>query len=460
MNQSTKQVVQTFVFMGSVMFFMATTGSLKASAYDHTDYQRDSGHSYHMKNDQSDPEVRSSNDNKRSDDNHSYLQQNDNENNRDKYRSTHDDQYTVNNSNHNREDDQNRSNSYRHDVSTATYEDSSDRSSRYEDRQHSSEDSHRNEWDRKAHESYSSSSSNDRNMHEANYQSDQNGRKYQHHNDDQNNHSSRYGHMANSYMNNQNEDTNCDDSQSSDVRGNSRHAHDNYDSRNYADNPVSKSNYHHSRDYGNVHYMNWKKGHNMDESNNELALTLRSNLQEHAAVVLPALRGQIEQSPDRKAALAAVDMNTDAVADTVDMLYADTKDEFTNLWQSHIDAYLMAATAARDNNETAMQDTRDKLNSFASDAADWFAAQNSEYDTNTLQEMFATHGEQTLNIIEKLASKDYEGVYTTAHEAYVHMGMLADYLAGIRSTEFDSPHSSSSDMDSPHEHIQHDTMIM
>lgn len=193
----------------------------------------------------------------------------------------------------------------------------------------------------------------------------------------------------------------------------------------------SKAGYtkHYEPSHKSVRYANWKDGHSMDESERELATTLRSNLQEHAAVVVPALRAQIDQTSDRDAALAAVDMNTEAVSHAVDTMYEGSKDEFSDLWQTHIDAYLMAAHAARNNDSDAKQEANTRLATFASDAADWFVEKNDNYDADTLHEMFTTHGNQTVGLVEKLAAKDYEGVYKAAHDGYMHMGKIADYLS-------------------------------
>ncbi len=179
----------------------------------------------------------------------------------------------------------------------------------------------------------------------------------------------------------------------------------------------------------------------MNEYDKAEHLSLRSALQEHAAVAMPAFRAELEQSDDREAAMAAVDKNSEMVADSVEMMYADTKDEFSDLWQTHIDAYLMAVNAERDSDEFAKQEAEEKLAMFASEASDWFVSQNSDYDANTLHEMFATHGAQTMSLIEQLAAKDYDAAYKSAHEAYGHMGMLADYLATMHSKEYDHPSS-------------------
>lgn len=185
----------------------------------------------------------------------------------------------------------------------------------------------------------------------------------------------------------------------------------------------------------------WEGDHSMNQNDMAQHLALRSSMQEHAAVAMPAFRAELEQSDDREAALAAVDQNSEMVADSVEMMYPDTKDEFSDLWQTHIDAYMMAVHAERDNDESAKQEAEDKLAMFANDASDWFVSQNSDYDANTLHEMITTHGTQTLSLIEQLAAKDYDAAYKSAHEAYNHMGMLADYLATMHGKEYDHPSS-------------------
>lgn len=459
MNKPTKQVLQTLVFLSSVMLFWVTADATPTSAYDGSNYYKNSGYSYQTRsayNEQDDSDRK----HWRRDDVDNHNKEYDHENS------------SGSNDNWNSTDKK----SQHADRTEHTMRKNHDHSSQY-DSDNESRDARGWHYGEKNSDSKSDSSSNpDSNVDKSkvhttnltsspisssssvhsesrasagttnsrsnslvdrdNSQSHASDWSYRHEDNsnprDSRSHTSK-SYMSHQYLNDDNEDVRGDDRHTYDPHKNARNDYQGH--HRYSDNMIRRSNYQSSHSHGRVHYTSWKKGHHMDQTNSELALTLRSTLQEHAAVVLPALRAEIEQTPDREAALRAVGQNTDAVADVVDMLYADSKDEFADLWQAHIDAYLKAAAAARTSDESAMQEAKDTLRNFTSGAAGWFADQNSEYDVDTLEDMFATHGEQTIGLIERLVDKDYEGVYTSAHEAYVHMGMLADYLAGIRSND-------------------------
>lgn len=188
--------------------------------------------------------------------------------------------------------------------------------------------------------------------------------------------------------------------------------------------------------------------------------TLRSDMQEHAAFTVPALQAELEQTANREELMAVVDQNSQAVArDITSMMYMNNQtqqsnatqmntqspstatqqntsqdtqgyNDFLNLWRSHINYYRDYVHATRANDATAKNAAKQNLAGFTDKASTWLAGHNSGYDKAEVQQALTTHGNQVVAIVDAMAAKDYTAAYNTAHQAYQHMGMVADYLSG------------------------------
>lgn len=167
---------------------------------------------------------------------------------------------------------------------------------------------------------------------------------------------------------------------------------------------------------------------NWQSSNNELELSMRSVLQEHAAITVPALKAELLQEPDRNAVMTAVEHNNMMVADVVESAYPGTKDEFLKLWRTHIGYYVDYLHATKDHDAAGQDIAKQNLVTFTNELSSWLADHNSAYDKTELKQMISTHGDQVTAIIDNLVAGNYDEVYKLAHDANEHMGMLADYL--------------------------------
>ncbi len=208
---------------------------------------------------------------------------------------------------------------------------------------------------------------------------------------------------------------------------------DNKYKTNYSYKTSDDSKHHEYKGSESGGYMNDyddKDHENGSKFSDEHRVELRSHMQEHVAVVGPALKAELTQAPDREAAMDAVDRNTEAIAQKVEEAYSGSKAEFTELWGSHIGYYVDYTQAARDGDEERKGASRQDLQEFADEASAWFAEQNDAYDQNHLRDMMAKHGDHTLAMVDASVQGDYDTAYAKAHEAYMHMGELADYMSG------------------------------
>jgi hypothetical protein len=152
-------------------------------------------------------------------------------------------------------------------------------------------------------------------------------------------------------------------------------------------------------------------------------------LREHAPVTVDQLRAKFLGNPDLQAITEAVEMNNLAVADVVEQGYPGTHDQFLELWRGHITFYhqYLDATAAGD--EAGKVAAKEGLMTGAAQMSELLAGASDNLDAEELNQSLAVHGEQVTAIIDNLAAGNYSAAWQLNHEAYEHMGMLAELLA-------------------------------
>lgn len=168
---------------------------------------------------------------------------------------------------------------------------------------------------------------------------------------------------------------------------------------------------------------------------------LNTALHQHADLGMNALQTTAFATPDQDAAKAALDKNSNVIADQVNKLYPDTRDQFLDLWNKHNGYYTDYLNAAKAGDDAAKQQALQNLATFAKDTDSLLDHRmhtlNRNQDMDMDQEMgklekqLTTHYQQVVAAIDQLVAGDYEAMYTTANDAYKHMEMLARSMAGI-----------------------------
>ena len=167
------------------------------------------------------------------------------------------------------------------------------------------------------------------------------------------------------------------------------------------------------------------------QAQDEWHAKLDAALREHAAVGVAALKAEALKEPDVAALTNVVNQNSLMISELVDQGYPGVHDEFLELWQSHIGYYKEYLVAAQAKDEAGKQQAKDKLAMFTNELSELLANNsNDELDEAALQESLAMHGNQVTTIMDYFVDGTYDGAWMTAHEAYEHMGMVANMLAG------------------------------
>lgn len=156
--------------------------------------------------------------------------------------------------------------------------------------------------------------------------------------------------------------------------------------------------------------------------------TLPMALGEHASLTVAALNAQAKGTPDASAAATALDNNSDTIANLVDARFSGTKGEFLRLWNQHIGYYKAYLSASKSGDNATKQQAKQDLMNFSDEVSTFFNNHDKRINKAELQQAFTAHGDQVTAIIDALVANDSAKVYNTAHEAYVHMGQIANII--------------------------------
>jgi hypothetical protein len=187
------------------------------------------------------------------------------------------------------------------------------------------------------------------------------------------------------------------------------------------------------------HQQNWQQqqahvqtaDYRQDQQNkHELHMKLDASLREHAALGTAYLKAAYLNEPDVAALAAAVEQNNMTIIHTVGTAYPWAHDEFAVLWNAHIGYYKEYLTAAAKGDEAGKYAAKEKLAGFAWQVTNLLTVTNHDtLDWEQTRMALVTHGEQVTHIINYFVAGQYDAAWTTAHEAYEHMGMVAHALA-------------------------------
>lgn len=161
----------------------------------------------------------------------------------------------------------------------------------------------------------------------------------------------------------------------------------------------------------------------------DLRLLFDAPLREHATLNVDALKATLQHTPDAEALRDALEENSTAIAEAIEAGYPGTHDDFLELWRAHTGYYKQYADATLQDDESTKEAAKDKLDSFAEETANLLADASPILDTDDIQEALSTHAECITTIIDDLADEEFDDAFAALHEAYEHMGTVADLLS-------------------------------
>lgn len=165
----------------------------------------------------------------------------------------------------------------------------------------------------------------------------------------------------------------------------------------------------------------------------DLRVTLDTLLGEHALLAVAAAQKGFDGAADFEAAAAALDANSVEVSEAIGSVYGDEAAEtFLNgpsLWRDHIKFFVDYTVALAKKDEAGQQEAVDNLTGYTG-AFSGFLAEATGLPQEALQEGVTQHVMQLKGQLDAYAAGDYDEAYRLFREAYKHMVMTGDTLAG------------------------------
>jgi len=165
----------------------------------------------------------------------------------------------------------------------------------------------------------------------------------------------------------------------------------------------------------------------------DLRVTLDSLLGEHALLAIAATQKGLDGDNDFEAAAAALDANSVEVSEAIGSVYGDeAAKQFLDgpsLWRDHIGFFVDYTVGLAKKDKAAQQAAVDNLTGY-SGAFSGFLAGATGLPQQALQDGIQMHIGQLKGQLDAYAAGNYDEAYGFARDAFTHMVMTGDTLAG------------------------------
>ena len=151
-------------------------------------------------------------------------------------------------------------------------------------------------------------------------------------------------------------------------------------------------------------------------------------LGQHTFLAVRLMRSVVSAAPDRQAAEASLQHNTEALSQLVAAAYGkDQGDLFTQLWQRHITNLLSYANGVATHDESAKQAARAALVADGDAYGSWLAG--ASQGRTRASDAVRVQVEELMNQLDAYAARDYDQAYRIQREAFEHMFTAGATLA-------------------------------
>jgi hypothetical protein len=165
----------------------------------------------------------------------------------------------------------------------------------------------------------------------------------------------------------------------------------------------------------------------------DLRVTLDSLLGEHALLAIAATQKGLDGDKDFEAAAAALDANSVELSEAIGSVYGDeAAKQFLDgpsLWRDHIGFFVDYTVGVAKKDKAAQQAAVDDLTGY-SGAFSGFLAGATGLPQQALQDGIQMHIGQLKGQLDAYAAGNYDEAYGFARDAFTHMVMTGDTLAG------------------------------
>jgi hypothetical protein len=173
----------------------------------------------------------------------------------------------------------------------------------------------------------------------------------------------------------------------------------------------------------------------------DAALQLQALLGHHSVLAVELMRGRLRGEDDfTKAAAAAAEKNTQAMASLVDSLFGPAAAaQFTDLWSGHITALVDYAGGLVNNEAAARDGATARLETFERTLAAFFAgASQGRLSPQAAQAAVLMHVEHLLRQADAYAARDYPAADRIYRQGYTHSYAMGKTLVAALVTPEDA----------------------
>jgi hypothetical protein len=163
----------------------------------------------------------------------------------------------------------------------------------------------------------------------------------------------------------------------------------------------------------------------------QLRSELGRMLGEHAALAVAAMRSGVADTPDFRAAAAALNGNTGDLTAAISGLFGPAAAKgFESLWADHVDALMAYTTAIAMHDAEHRADSLVRLHAFERRFAAFLAtATEGRLASAALTEAFLMHDRMLVHEVDAFAARKYQQAHDIAYSTYQQMFGLAGQLA-------------------------------
>jgi hypothetical protein len=168
------------------------------------------------------------------------------------------------------------------------------------------------------------------------------------------------------------------------------------------------------------------------QASSDLRITLDRLLAEHAGLATFAMQKGFSGAKDFEAIAASLDTNTVDLGAAIGSVYGEEAETaFLKMWREHIGFFVDYTVATAKKDEAGQNAARDELAQYQADFAAFLdSATGGNLPTDAGTEALGVHVVQLIDALDTYAAGEYEAAYGEIREAYHHMFMTGDALAG------------------------------
>lgn len=170
----------------------------------------------------------------------------------------------------------------------------------------------------------------------------------------------------------------------------------------------------------------------------DLRSTLDHLFSEHAFLAVETMRKGAEGAEDFDQSAAALDKNTEELADTIGSVYGEEAGEqFEQMWSEHIGYFVDYVNGTAENDEAAKEEALNQLSQYREDFSMFLEQATEErVEAESLAEGLQMHVDQLIGAFDAYVMGDYEKAYMYEREAIHHMYMVSKGLSTAITDQF------------------------